>query len=463
MLRLLPVELVVLVVALYAVCVSPGNGYVVEQSGEGNGDATLRLINATRSAATGAVCLDGSRPGYYLRTVPGSVDWLIFFQGGGWCLSVDDCAHRSRTIQGSSSQMKPSINMTGIMSSDAFANPRFAAFNVAYLQYCDGASFAGNADEPVVATDGTKVFFRGKRVLDALFEDIMLTTTLPKARRVLLSGSSAGGLATYLHADYVGGKLLPASVSVYKAAASAGFFLRHPAVDGRSPFHTDLDKVYTFQNVSGSMHPECLAALLPRGGHESRCFFAQDVYPVIKTPFFVVNSVLDQYQMKCILTSHGSPFKCELFPEWHKCTQDLDACSAWQVRTFQDYSDTMLAHMRSSPTFHKNGNGAFLVPCLVHSMLYHTDAMTQLFSGGKSLGDAVGDWFGIDDKDAASDDGHGDQNNRHYYLPCILNSEPPYMCNPSCLKVSFATMDSSALPTGQLEGYYPHTSESALE
>jgi hypothetical protein len=48
----------------------------------------------TDAAKTGAVCLDGSPGGGYIRR--GDPDkWIIFHQGGGWCGSDADCAHRA--------------------------------------------------------------------------------------------------------------------------------------------------------------------------------------------------------------------------------------------------------------------------------------------------------------------------------------------------------------------------------
>jgi hypothetical protein len=94
------------------------------------------------------------------------------------------------------------------MDADPAVNPDFAFFNRVVLYYCDGASFSGDKDEPYVypKTNQT-LYFRGARVLDALLDALIQDHGLNKATDVLLSGGSAGGLSTYLHADYVGGYL----------------------------------------------------------------------------------------------------------------------------------------------------------------------------------------------------------------------------------------------------------------
>ncbi len=66
---------------------------------------------------------------------------------------------------------------------------------------------------------------------------------------MLLSGCSAGGLSTYLHADYVA-SLLPASVTTFKAAPVSGFFLDHPNLNGVAVYPTQMKNVFAMQNCS---------------------------------------------------------------------------------------------------------------------------------------------------------------------------------------------------------------------
>ena len=70
------------------------------------------------------------------------------------------------------------------------------------MVYCDGNSFSGNRDDPV-EINGDKIYFRGRRVIDETLKALKDNFGLDKADTVLLTGCSAGGLATYLHTDYV--------------------------------------------------------------------------------------------------------------------------------------------------------------------------------------------------------------------------------------------------------------------
>ena len=61
---------------------------------------TLELLH-TAAASKGAVCLDGTAPGYYIeRGLPDR--WMVHLQGGGWCTSLEDCAERANSALGSS-------------------------------------------------------------------------------------------------------------------------------------------------------------------------------------------------------------------------------------------------------------------------------------------------------------------------------------------------------------------------
>ena len=86
----------------------------------------------------GAVCLDGSPGTFYFSaaTQDHSNDWLIFFQGGGWCYSEADCLQRSvGGPLGSSKSLLDNSNpgLSGLNSLDCQSNPDFCNFNVVHL------------------------------------------------------------------------------------------------------------------------------------------------------------------------------------------------------------------------------------------------------------------------------------------------------------------------------------------
>eukprot|EP00041_Stephanoeca_diplocostata_P014326 m.259386 g.259386 ORF g.259386 m.259386 type:complete len:333 (+) comp19662_c0_seq12:37-1035(+) len=260
------------------------------------------LPNAT-SVDIGAVCLDGSAPGYYAtftNVSELSTSWVLYFKGGGWCYDESACAKRSNSELGSSHFFPKTFKFGGIMDADPKVNPDFANFNRVVLWYCDGASFSGNADAPVPSPKtihGGQMYFRGRRVLDALLQDLLDNHGLDKATEVLLSGGSAGGLSTFLHADYVRSQL-PASVKKFKAAPVSGFFLLHDTAAGVPQYPNNMHNVFKMQNSSGGVNAKCLQAMGGPAAPEAwKCIFANYSYAHTESPIFVINSAVDSWQM----------------------------------------------------------------------------------------------------------------------------------------------------------------------
>lgn len=66
-------------------------------------------------------------------------------EGGGWCYTEDECVERSKTKLGSSKSWSPDFELPyGFVSDDQETNPDFYNWNLAFVAYCDGASFLGN-------------------------------------------------------------------------------------------------------------------------------------------------------------------------------------------------------------------------------------------------------------------------------------------------------------------------------
>ena len=116
--------------------------------------------------------------------------------------------------------------------------------NRVLIHYCDGGSFSGDRTEPLTdASTGNQIFVRGKRILEAVFEDLLVSQGMDAATDVLLTGTSAGGLATFLHADHVQ-ELLPSSVKRYGTMPISGFFLDHVDINGSSTYGDELRYVF---------------------------------------------------------------------------------------------------------------------------------------------------------------------------------------------------------------------------
>jgi hypothetical protein len=92
--------------------------------------------------------------------------------------------------------------MEGLLSYNSIENPLTWNWNKVFVPYCDGASFSGDVDEPV-NFQGMDLYFKGYKILQAVYSHLLAYRDLDKSSDVIISGSSAGGLAVFLHLDKI--------------------------------------------------------------------------------------------------------------------------------------------------------------------------------------------------------------------------------------------------------------------
>ncbi|KAJ7980493.1 Pectin acetylesterase [Quillaja saponaria] len=242
------------------------------------------------AGAKGAVCLDGSLPGYHLHRGYGSGanSWLIQLEGGGWCGTIRNCVYSKRTHRGSSAFMEKHLPFTGILSNNAKENPDFFNWNRVKIRYCDGASFSGDSQN-----QAAQLYFRGQRIWSVAMEDLM-SNGMGYAKQALLSGCSAGGLATILHCDEFR-ELFPRTTKV-KCLSDGGLFLDAIDISGRRTLRNMFFGVVTLQGVHKTLPVSCTNRL-----HPALCFFPQHSIASVKTPLFLLNAAYDTWQIQASL------------------------------------------------------------------------------------------------------------------------------------------------------------------
>jgi len=274
------------------------------------GGAATKFEMTEAAEKTGAKCLDGTPGAYYFQ--PGTGDgvnkWYIHHQGGGWCESMDDCLSRSKVDLGSSKNYPATANLGGgYFSTDASQNPLMYNWNHVFMRYCDGASFSGNNDT-VAVYKNVSLHWRGKRIREAIAEDLMSNRGLTKATDLVVSGCSAGGLATYLHTDQWC-DMLKATNPDAKCVGlpDSGFFLDYqdptvpcspesPGLLGQTingDYHCGLKWTFTIQNATAGINQDCIAA---HNGQEWKCMFAEHSAEHIHSPIFAMQSQYDSWQ-----------------------------------------------------------------------------------------------------------------------------------------------------------------------
>ncbi|KAJ8766791.1 hypothetical protein K2173_008345 [Erythroxylum novogranatense] len=328
----------------------------------------LTLINGARSQ--GAVCLDGSLPGYHLHRGSGAGrhSWIIQFEGGSWCNSTDDCMQRKSTRLGSSNFMEKELPFIGMLSNKSEENPDFFNWNRVKLRYCDGASFSGEGQNKTA-----KLYYRGQRIWKAAIQTLM-AKGMRHAKQVILSGCSSGAVASVIHCDGFR-NLLPASTKV-RCVTDAGMFLDAIDLKGKHHLREMLGAVVNLQGVEKNLPSHCTHRMDP-----TLCFFPQNLINGVKTPLFVVNAAYDSWQLQfSVISPSADPYGV-----WNRCKQNRTFCSSCQIQFLQDLRNQMLEAVRVFST--SKQNGLFINSCFVHCQLERQDAYPM------SLAESVGDWY----------------------------------------------------------------------
>lgn len=337
----------------------------------------LTLIHS--AARKGAVCLDGTLPGYHLHRGHGSGanSWLIDLEGGGWCNDIRTCVYRKTTRRGSSNYMEKQIEFTGILSNKASENPDFFNWNRVKVRYCDGASFSGEGYNKAAG-----LFFRGQRIWLAAMDELM-SQGLHNADQALLSGCSAGGLATILHCDEFNG-LLPKHTKV-KCLADAGLFLDAVDVAGSHTMRDFFAGVVTLQGAGRNLPQHCTSRM-----DTTSCFFPQNLVGGIQTPLFLLNTAYDVWQLQASLaTAKSDPHSL-----WRQCKLNNEYCNPNQIHFLQGFRNEMLNAVKQFSMSRENG--LFINSCFAHCQSERQDTWYGSNSpaiANKGIAKSVGDWY----------------------------------------------------------------------
>ncbi|KAL2325694.1 hypothetical protein Fmac_024752 [Flemingia macrophylla] len=273
--------------------------------------------------------------------------------------------------------MESQIPFTGILSNKPEENPDFFNWNRVKLRYCDGASFSGDSED-----ETAQLQFRGQKIWLAAMEELM-SQGMQKADQALLSGCSAGGLASIIHCDEFQ-SLFPKSSKV-KCLSDAGFFLDAIDVSGGRTLRNLFGGVVQLQEVQKNLPESCLNRLDP-----TSCFFPQNMIEHIETPLFLLNAAYDVWQVQASL----APPSADPLGSWNDCKSNHANCSSTQIQFLQDFRNQMLRDIKDfSRSSH---SGLFINSCFAHCQSERQEtwfADDSPLIEDKPIAVAVGDWY----------------------------------------------------------------------
>ena len=117
------------------------------------------------------------------------------------------------------------------------------------------------------------------------------------ATDVLLTGSSAGGLAVYLHADYIASYIGVKENNInFMAMADSGWFMDY---EGNGQYSDCMKWIFEAQNTSIALNSKCLEKT--KDGY--KCMFAQHTTSFTESKLMAVQSRFDSWQTKMELVS----------------------------------------------------------------------------------------------------------------------------------------------------------------
>ncbi|XP_048437473.1 pectin acetylesterase 8-like isoform X1 [Pyrus x bretschneideri] len=352
------------------------------------------------AVAKGAVCLDGSAPAYHFDKGFGAGinNWLVYFEGGGWCNTVATCLDRSNNSFGSSTKMEKIMSFSGVLSNKQKTNPDFYNWNRIRVRYCDGSSFTGDVE---AVDPATNLHFRGARVFRAIMDDL-LAKGMKNAQSALLSGCSAGGLASILHCDNFR-SLLPVDTKV-KCVPDAGYFINARTVSGSPYIQAFYSEVVALHGSVKNLPASCTSRMSP-----GLCFFPQNVVPLTRTPIFFVNAAYDWWQIRHIL----APDVADPEGAWKKCKLNIKNCSPSQLQTMLEFRLQFLKTIAGASN--SSSHGWFIHSCYAHCQIEFQETWLAADSpmlSKTTIAEAVGDWY--------------------YDLTPFRKIDCPYPCNPTC-------------------------------
>ncbi|KAL9332390.1 hypothetical protein ACSQ67_002000 [Phaseolus vulgaris] len=346
------------------------------------------------------ICLDGTLPGYHFHPGFGSGanSWVIQLEGGGWCNTIRSCVFRKTTRRGSSKFMEKQLPFTGILSNKAEENPDFFNWNRVKVRYCDGASFSGDSQD-----EAAQLQFRGQKIWQAAMEELM-SKGMKQANQALLSGCSAGGLASIIHCDEFR-TLFPTSTKV-KCLSDAGLFLDAVDVSGVRTLRNLFGGVVKLQPainflVTGSAKKSAKKLSQPIGPNFGifylfiyfkwhACFFPQNLVNHVETPLFLLNAAYDAWQVQESLV----PSSADPHGSWNDCKHNRANCNSSQILFFQDFRNQMLNYIKGFSG--ESQTGLFINSCFAHCQTELQDtwfADDSPVIGHTPIAIAVGDWY----------------------------------------------------------------------
>lgn len=254
----------------------------------------IRWLNET-THDNRSVCNDGSPSAYYFKYATDSSfadQWLFHLQGGGQCFSEASCQQRSPSLM-SSTAFSNTIEIEGLFNEDASLTP-FHAMNKVYVPYCSSDGWIGDAAAGEV-TWGLE--FRGQRIIRSALADLVAQGKISSESVITFGGTSAGARGMMNNVDFLS-STLPSGALVRGVLLDSPYYIDiEPFSSSFEGFQNQTMEIYNRYNVSAVIPSDCSAVYSAAAGEEWKCLYGQYRMPFVKTPYLLIASQYDSYQL----------------------------------------------------------------------------------------------------------------------------------------------------------------------
>jgi len=275
---------------------------------------------------------------------------------------------------------------------------------------------------PGTKSPSSVVYTRGNYILEGVIRDLRYQNGGPfvNPSHVVVSGGSAGGLATFLHVHQFR-EALPIGKVKMAAIVDGGFFPEYPRksllrTECKKTFAQKMKKIYHLTQAMAGLPQACIAAQGKTGKNTfHRCMFASNVIRTVPVPLFVINS---KYDLVHILHIIGYSLQ--------ETGQDkVREVNAYGANITSQVLQAVRKHQKKGGIFRQSG--AFLDSCERHTTGTDVD-YANVNVGGTAVNEALFHWtkqvFG-----SSSNNGSGGGTGRKFWV-----SDAPYPCSTGCCR-----------------------------
>lgn len=318
-----------------------------------------------------AVCNDGTPGAYYFS--PSTVSkfknyFIIHLPGGSQCYDKASCDQRWKSLPNymSSSKLNKTCYKTGILDNSKKITPLYA-FNKVLIAYCSSDAYMGDAG---ASNDTWGWHMRGQRLVYATIKALILNGNLTKNSKILISGGSAGARGVMVLLDFLA-DLIPKGATIVGFLDSPFYLDVIPYNPKFKGFQYQEQQKSRFFNVKNVITEEC--ANLYKGNDTWKCLYGQYRVPLIRTPYFMVASQYDAYQLGYNVGSS---------PPFNDGALDY-------VNNFGKITQKMLKNLENS----RINNGYFSWTCYNHDVSESLGFIGYTLSSGVNQRDALEEYL----------------------------------------------------------------------